>query len=177
MQDHLDQGCRDCKQVVDLWQSVLDIGRREKRYEPLDSDLHIARTLFTAFPPHTARGLKLTMARLAICVPALEGVRGSGRSPSHFMYQKDDVLLDLQFRVNCTAVSVIGQILDAATQKARFGSRNVRLIREEGMLAQTTTNEFGEFRLEYGLQRNLLLVIELEDESFLITPLPQPADL
>jgi hypothetical protein len=180
MQDHLDQGCRACAKIVDLWRSVLDIGRREKKFEPMDSDLGWAKTIYVAFPPGAARGLKLLIARLAASGrPALAGIRGSrsDRSPSHFMYQKDDVVLDLEFRVNATTVSMVGQILDATTHKSQFGHRNVRLIREEGMLAQTTTNEFGEFRMDYGLQQNLLLVIELEDESFLITPLPHSTDL
>jgi hypothetical protein len=177
MQDHLDQGCRMCAQVVDLWRSVMDVGRREKKFQPLGSDIQWAKTLFAIFPPAKAAGLKLLIARLACSSElALEGVRGYGPSLGHFIFQKEDLMLDLQFRAAGSVVAMVGQVLDSADQGARYGYTTVKVMTEEGVVAQTTTNEFGEFRLEYSLQPNLLLVIELEGTTRLVTPLPHPSE-
>jgi membrane-anchored protein YejM (alkaline phosphatase superfamily) len=85
---------------------------------------------------------------------------------------KEDLFLDLQFKVEGEGVSMVGQILNSMAQEARYRNTIVILTGDEGEVAKTTTNEYGEFRLEYRLKSNLVLVIELEDKSHLITPLP-----
>jgi hypothetical protein len=178
MQAHLDQGCRSCAQIVELWRTVLDVARREKRFQPLESDLRLAWALFAAYPPAKAGRLKLLVARLMDCNRlSLEGSRRSEpSSQGHFMFQREDLFLDLQFRIDANCVSMVGQILDPAAPEPQYGDTAIKLVRDQEVVAQTTTNEFGEFRLEYRLQRNLLLVIELEEQTHLITPLPHPSE-
>jgi hypothetical protein len=173
MQAHLDQGCRMCTQILDLWKSVLDVARKGKQFEPLESDIRWARALYAAYPQVRGSEVEFQVPRLVgRGRPALAGARGAGPALGHFMFQKEDLFLDLQFKVQDEGVSLAGQILNSAAQETRYRNTAVILNGEEGEITRTATNEFGEFRLEYRLQRNLVLVIELEDKSHLITPLP-----
>jgi hypothetical protein len=173
MQQHLDDGCVDCARVVELWQSVLDIARRGRQFEMLDKDIRCARALFAAFPPNVASDVKLRVSHL-MPYERTEGVRGPRTSPGRFVLEQDQVLLDLEFKVSSDGVSLMGQILSTSVQQEQYSYRVVKLVGEQGLVAQSTTNEFGEFRLEYRLQHELLLVIELEDKSYLIAPLSYP---
>ena len=178
MQRHLDEGCRMCAKIVELWQSVLDLARRAKTFQPLDSDVRWAHVLFRVFPPAEAAGVDLLFGFLNRHMPrALEGVRGAGTSLGHFIFQKENLLLDLQFRVTGESASMLGQLLDSADQGASYSYTTVKVMSESGMEVETTTNEFGEFRLQYHLQPNLLLVIELESANRLVTPLPHPSEI
>jgi hypothetical protein len=125
-----------------------------------------------------AAGLNLIVARLTrVSAWAVAGVRAAGPSLGHFIFQREDLLLDLQFRAKDDSVFLLGQILDAADQGARYGHSEVKLMSEADMVAQTATNEFGEFEMQYALQPNLLLVIELEGKTYLVTPLPHPSEI
>lgn len=179
MQAHLDQGCPSCAQIVELWRTVLDVARREKRLQPVNSDIRLACALFAAYPPAKAPQPKLLIAPLTDCSRlAFKGSRRSkASSQGRFMFQRDDLFLDLQFRIDASCISMIGQILDPAAPEPQYRDTTVKLVSEVEVVAHTRTNEFGEFRLECRLQRNLLLVIELEEESHLITPLPHPSQI
>jgi len=179
MQAHLDRGCRSCAQIVELWRTVLDVARREKRFQLPQNDLRLALALFAAFPPERATGKKLLVGSLLDCSrPAVAGARRSDTaSHSRFMFQREDLFLDLQFQIEAHSVSMIGQILDPTAAESKYRSTTVKLMRERDVVAQTTTNDFGEFRLEYRVQKNLLLVIELEEQSHLITPLPHASEI
>jgi hypothetical protein len=92
MQAHLDQGCRMCTQIVELWKSVLDVARRGKQFEPLESDIRWANALYAAYPRVRDSGSRFEVARLVgRGRPAMAGARGMGSSLGHFMFQKEDL--------------------------------------------------------------------------------------
>ena len=66
---------------------------------------------------------------------------------------------------------MVGQVMDRNSGK-RYENRPVSILRRQDALAHTTTNEFGEFHLQFRAGENLVIVIELEDRSFLVSPLP-----
>jgi hypothetical protein len=177
MEQHLEQGCESCSQALKLWKGVLQAASQEDAFEPPDHVLRCAKALYGAFPLAIKSSLKLRVARLAgFNQPALAGVRASGAGPagSHFLFREGSLLLDMrvQSKPASDAVSVIGQVLDSSKLDVRFGNRAVSLVRESDALARTTTNEFGEFQLEFKPAEDLLVIIELEDKSYLVSHLP-----
>ncbi|HKE27306.1 MAG TPA: hypothetical protein VKB88_33355 [Bryobacteraceae bacterium] len=179
MERHLAQGCESCSQALKLWKGVLQAASREDAFEPPKHILRCARSLYGAFPLAIKSSLRLRVAQLAgFNQPAPVGVRASGAGPvgSHFLFREGSLLLDMRMQPKpaSDAVSVIGQVLDSSKQDARFGNRAVSLVRESDALARTTTNEFGEFQLEFTPAEDLLVIIELEDESYLVSHLPAP---
>ena len=177
MEQHLEQGCAACARVLKLWNGVLEVAAREDAFEPPRDMVRCAKALFAAFPPATSPSLSVRVARLAgFRQPALEGVRGSEPGASHYLFKEGVLLLDmhLQPRVPSETVSMVGQVLDSTQVDRRFENRSVALMREKDAVARATTNEFGEFYLEFKPGEDLLLVIELEDKSYLVSHLPQP---
>lgn len=177
MDRHIDEGCQSCAQTLDLWKGVLQAAGQERAFEPPENTLRCARALFSAFPPATISSLKLRLARMAgFSQPALAGVRaaGAGAPGSHFLFREGSLLLDMRMQPKpaSDAVSVMGQVVDSSRLNMRFDNRAVSVVRESDALARTTTNEFGEFQLEFKPTEDLLLIIELEDKSYLVSHLP-----
>jgi hypothetical protein len=173
MQQHLDAGCRPCSETAALWTRVARTAWREPDFEPPAGDLRCATALYGLFTRREPRGFKIALARLiGFNQPALEGIRGAG-SASHFLYRQRDVLFDLHLESRGASgnVSLVGQVLDTASGK-RYANRPVSVMRDRHALAQTTTNEFGEFQLQFTRENDLLIVVELENQSYLVSPLP-----
>ncbi len=175
MEQHLAQGCARCAQALDLWKSVLEMARQEERFEPPANAVRCAKALYGAVAPAKAGKLSLRIARLAgFGQPALEGVRGAAPAASHFLFQEGALMLDMymQPQPGSEVVSMVGQLLDSTRPDKRFENQPVTVMRESNALASTTTNEFGEFRVEFKPAEDLLLTIELENDLYLVSPLP-----
>jgi anti-sigma factor RsiW len=178
MERHLQEGCSDCAQTLELWKGVLDAASREAAFEPPDNVLRCAKALYSAFPPDKTSGLNLRVARLSrIGQQALGGVRASpGLAGTHLLFREGTVLLDMCVRpVRASeSVSLMGQVVDSAQLNVRLEDRQVSVVRASSSLAQTSTNEFGEFHLEFEPGEDLLLVVELKNQSYLVSHLPVP---
>jgi len=178
MERHLDEGCHSCVQALDLWKGVLQAAAREDAFEPPENTLRCARALYSAFPPAVRSSLKLRLTRLAgFGQPALAGVRAaSAGTGAHFLYREGSLLLDMRMQPKpaSDSIAVMGQVVDSSQLNVRFDNRAVSVVRESDALARTTTNEFGEFQLEFQPAEDLLLIIELENKSYLVSHLPAP---
>ena len=178
MERHLQQGCSDCARTLEFWRGVLDAASREAAFEPPDNVLRCAKALYSAFPPDKKSGLNLRVARLAeYGQQALEGVRASpGPIGTHLLFREGTVLLDTCVRPMraSESVSLMGQVVDSAQLNVRLEDRQVSVVRASNALAKTTTNEFGEFHLEFEPDEDLFLIIELENQSYLVSHLPAP---
>src|SRR5258706_15855251 len=51
MQEHLETGCQKCTNVRDTWHLVAKSAESDRRYEPPDSTIRIARALFALRQP------------------------------------------------------------------------------------------------------------------------------
>ena len=175
MQEHLDRGCDSCGRTAGLWRRVLDLARREESFQAPHNVVRCAKALYSAFPPRKERSLRLHFGRLVgFNQPALEGVRGIGASASHYLYEEGGVLLDVRLEAEAAtgAVSLVGQIVEPARREERREGRSVWLRRVEDDIARTSTDEFGEFQLQFMPQPDLLLVVELDDNSCFLSCLP-----
>ena len=175
MERHLSEGCARCARVLGLWKGVLDLARQEEAFEPPANAVRCAKALYAAFPPAKESKRRFTMAHLAGFPPtAMEGVRAAAPSPNHFLFKAGDLLLDIHLQPQSASetISIVGQVLDCTHPDKRFENQPVALVRRKDALARTTTNEFGEFRLEFKPDEDLLLMIELDQESYLVSRLP-----
>lgn len=177
MQQHLDGGCTTCAETAGLWTQVAGIAARESAYQPSDRDLRLASALYAAIPPRHGR-FEIRLAHLVRPTPAaLAGVRAAPGVANHFLFYQKDVLFDVHLEARDTSgvVSMIGQVMDRRSGK-RYDNRLVSILRRQDPLAQTTTNEFGEFQLRFHPAPDLIVVVELEEQSFLVSPLPGTDD-
>lgn len=177
MERHLQHGCPDCSRTLELWRGVFDAASREAASEPPDDVLRCAKALYSAFPPDKKSGLNLRVARLSrFGQQASEGTRSSpGPAGTHLLFREGTVLLDMSVRPMraSESVSLMGQVVDSAQLNVPMEDRRVSVVRASNALAQTSTNEFGEFRLEFEPSEDLLfLIVELENQSYLVSRLP-----
>ena len=177
MQQHLDEGCTSCAETAGLWARVADIAARESTYEPSNRDLRLASALFAAIPRRRSP-FEILLAHLASPMqPALAGVRAAPAAANHFLFYQKDVLFDVHLEAPDASgvVLMIGQVMDRSSGK-RYENRPVSILRRQDPVAQTTTNQFGEFQLRFRPDRDLIVVVELAEESFLVSPIPNPAE-
>lgn len=123
----------------------------------------------------------LRMARLVFSTlgePLREGVRGAEAATCHLLFEEGNWLLDLHFKPQAESnlISVAGQILERRQSEPSYAGFTVAILREKVELARTTTNQFGEFQLEFSPADDLLLTVVLEDRSILASELPSMAD-
>ena len=175
MQDHLDSGCRDCVEALQVWLGVLEAATGLNVYSPPEGGLGFVKALYRAFPPSQGETARIDVARLVIPAgaTAVEGLRGTA-GPRHFVFQRGNVLLDVEIDVDPESgeISLAGQLMDPIAPSSRFGECRVIVLSENAELARTQTNAFGEFHLAFRAAGDLMLVIQLEPGSMLVTPLP-----
>jgi len=174
---HLAEGCPRCTEVVKLWNTVVELAQREPAFEPPEDAVRCAKALYGAMPSLKSPPFRLRLAHLAgFGMPALEGVRGAGPAANHFLFREGTLLLDMYIHTQDPSgvVSMVGQLLDSTHPDRRFENQPVAVFRKRDALAHTTTNEFGEFHLEFQPGEDLLLTIELDDQSYVVSPLPPP---
>ncbi len=177
MLKHLEGGCDKCAHILQLWNTVLGMASREESFLPPANSIRCAKALYAAMPPWRASKFSLRMAHLAgFNRLALQGVRSAAPAPVHFLFKEGALQLDmyLQPQTSSGLVSMVGQVLDSTQPDKRFENQPVAVMLRNDTLARTNTNEFGEFRLEFRPDQDLLLTIELENGSCLISPLPPP---
>lgn len=177
MQSHLDQGCAACSEVLKMWRSVLQVAGREAGFEAPASGVRCAKTMFHLARPERVESLPIRLARLvfsSFAEPLREGVRSSEASACHLLFEEGNWLLDLHVKPQAErhVVSLAGQILEREQSEPAYSGNTVAVMREKDELARTTTNEFGEFQLEFRPGGDLLLTVILEGKSVLVSALP-----
>lgn len=176
MQSHLDSGCKECQQVAALWSGVLETAATDDAFEPPQNLLRCARAMFAATRrlPKT----RLLTGRLQILAPAMAGLRSDAHNMSHLLFKEGTLMLDVHLQPTSGSgrVALVGQLLDSARIGKRFENRSIALMREEDAVARTITNQAGEFSLEFNPGEDLMLLVELENSSYLVSRLPVPPE-
>jgi hypothetical protein len=174
MQEHLESGCDSCVQTLQVWLGVLEVATGFNVYNPPERGLRFVKALYRAFPPQRPESGRVDVPRLVAPGLAAAGLRGPEASRRHFVFQRGNVLLEIDIEVDAATgqVSLAGQLMNPVAPSSRFGERRVVLLSEQAELTSTTTNQFGEFHMEFGGTDDLMLVVHLEAEALLVTPLP-----
>jgi len=177
LQAHLDKGCGECAQTVRMWKLVREMLVQEDSFRPPESVLRYARTLYRVFPPREASSPLIRTAHLifdSFRQPALEGVRDATLAPERLLFQSLNLMVDVMVepQVEAQRLSLLGQIFDPTDPASRYENRPVALARGAGEIERTTTNRFGEFELTFSPGPDLLLIVHLQPQAVLVSPLP-----
>ena len=182
MQRHIDDGCSRCQASWLIWQAVASVANGESSYVPPEDTVRAAKSWFAAI----AADLKTTKrARLVYdsgLQPAAVGLRGAVAA-RQFLYEADDYVIDLRLEPQreLGRISLVGQVLN----RARAGHNGqavlmtncaargilVRLLKGVLPVANTATNDFGEFQLEFEASNDLSVVIGMDEEKVIVLPL------
>jgi hypothetical protein len=176
MDQHLEEGCLQCKKTLSLWQRVRQTAKSAAGFQPPEHAVRIAKAGFTA-----AR-LDGKSARLPGLVevlfdsflhPLVQGARSSGSGTRQMLYRAEPYQVDLQIEAKPGAKELVvtGQLLDLRNPDAP--GRDVPLIISNlrGHVVRTVTNQFGEFREEIQSSSDLELKLPGENEKAVIISL------
>lgn len=176
MHQHLREGCTDCQKTFELWRNVSQAAARESFYAPPSFAVRAARGQFgmlRALPEMTGFQRAVRVIFDSFRQPALQGVRSSGKRPRQIVYQVGDYYLDVRTEADPSSkkLSLIGQLRDSTDPARKMSESQVVLLRGQDRVGRTTTNHFGEFRLEFDRRDNLWLAVGIQGEAGIVVPL------
>ena len=124
---------------------------------------------------YQSRSGKTRAARLlfdSFRFPSPAGVRTSTASGRHLTYKYDSTFIEmfLDRSLGSEQVSLVGQVLRATEREQGNPALPVVLVDQSGTLARTTTNDSGEFNLEFTPGENISLEIRLGERSWVSIP-------
>jgi hypothetical protein len=175
MKKHLATGCKRCIETVALWQKVQNTAALEASYQPLTTDVRIAKAAFA----HSGRAVqtpeKSSLIELlfdSLMQPMLAGARSSGLGTRQMLYRADPYQIDIQIEAKSDGnrLMVTGQLLDVTSPGTVGRDVKITLSNHRGNVNHTVTNQFGEFRGEVDNTGDLELSFPGEgDKSIVIS--------
>jgi len=176
MQQHLDSGCKKCAATLQVWQNVLAIAEDERSFTPPDDVIRIVKSQLAPRALKPSTGVRLlfdsNLQPVTAGIRSSVGIRGSIEA-SQFLFETDDYFIDLRLepRREGDRVSLVGQVLKRTGKKRTTQEVAVRLQDGQLLIAQTSTNQHGEFQFEFDFLNQLILVISQDPESEIVLPL------
>ncbi len=172
MERHLAVGCEECDALARFLREVADIATKDEPYEQASAPLAAAaRAIFTA-PPESgertgmmgalrALAAQLTFDSAAQLYPS--GARGHLPAARQLMYRAGDYCLDLRIdrERNTTRVILVGQVANEKHPLLRLARLPVYVMAGKKIVSETSSNEFGEFTLEFLPRANLRLCVQV----------------
>ena len=173
MQKHIENGCRKCEAVLKGWQSVFRIAQAESSFSPPEDAVRMAKAQFAAVASvQQRRPVRLVFD--SNLQPVTAGVRGS-ISARQLLYETDELYIDLrlepQREANRDRVCLVGQILDRASETRAAHGLKVRLLQGQQAVSDATTNQHGEFQLEFDAATDVCLSIGQEQDRMAVLPI------
>jgi hypothetical protein len=179
MQRHLDSPCKECQEPVAFWQAVLARASREVKWQPPDEAVRQVKTVFGFIKPSERRPGLLGLAERifdSALQPAPAGLRSASATGRRMVYRYGDCLLDLRMQAGSRGVSLVGQVLSASNPAETYSRVRV-VLWETSVLAETTSNEFGEFLLEAeGCVVPWVLAVEVAGHPTMVVRLPDSTE-
>jgi hypothetical protein len=172
MQRHIDDGCKKCEATLLIWQGVASVAKAESSYVPPDDTLRVAKSQFGGVAGGLKTSLPVRLVFDSSLQPVAAGLRGTVSS-RQFLYEADDYVIDLRLEPQreLDRISLVGQVLNRAkTHRAAQGVL-VRLLKGVLPVANTATNDFGEFQLEFDAGHDLSIAIGMDEEKVIVLPL------
>jgi hypothetical protein len=162
MEQHLASGCRTCGGNARIMRGFVDLAASEASYEVPRYAEHSVKALFLLRRPERIRLLPRLAARLVLNDAAAEpvgGVRSLERFSHQALYEAGQFALDLRLdrEYGATTVVMVGQITDRSAPTRELSNVPVLLMSGGEILNKTSSNQFGEFHLEYHPKGRLTL--------------------
>jgi hypothetical protein len=177
MQEHLESGCKPCRETVELWQRVQRAGAIERSYQPPAESIRSAKAGFAVSgwavkPKELASVIELLFD--SFLQPALMGARSTGAAGMRQMlYRADPYQVDIQIEAQPDGgrLVVTGQLLNVSRPDLAGRDVQVTLSNRRGSIVHVVTNQFGEFRSEIDSSGDLELSFPRPEEKPIVISL------
>ena len=172
MMQHLDT-CSACADLYRIWARVALLGPKDLAYQLPADEIRMAKAIFTQHATPRIPNASVAPSWLvwdALPNPLPVGFRTVTSSRRQLLFETDDYQVDLLIKdVSGPKSSLMGQLV--ARRDPRHGASGVALDLSAGdeRVAQTVTNEFGEFQFELDAGRDHTLSIAVRPEPIRLT--------
>ena len=176
MQAHLRIGCLDCSRLSSFTSKLTDTCTGLASSSVPESSVRLARAIFPVrLPDRPKRGNRLPVKMIfdSFLVPSAVGLRSTWQVGWQGLYRAGDCSVDLRIEPELKSLraAVIGQISSHLEPAVEMGNLPVCLRSGKLVVAETKSNRFGEFQMEYDQQLQLKLCIYLRDSKSIQVPL------
>lgn len=170
MEEHLSLGCAKCRRTMETFTKLVPAARADASLEVPDYVVHCAKAVAALIRPDRVEVTPRLAARLlfdSFLEPMPAGVRSQHRLTRQTLYETGEYAIDLrqEYERGSGRVTLVGQIGNRNTPESPVGAVPVYLRCGRNLVAQATSNQFGEFEMEYSPRRNLRLEIPVEGEN------------
>ncbi len=170
MMAHLDAGCTDCQTVSDFCEKLASVAAVMRDQLVPESAARAAMAIFPARPRQRWKRALLVPVELvydSFLVPIPAGLRASWQVGWQAMYRAGDCSVDLRVDpdLRSSRATLTGQVSSHVSPDRTMENIPVCLRAGKRTVAETLSNQFGEFQMEYDQQGQLELCIELDGGS------------
>jgi subtilisin family serine protease len=170
MRDHLAEGCGECSDLAEFSSKLAQVCEGIDEITPPEYAVRNAKAIFPAqAPARSRRTMRMPVELIydSSLVPAPAGLRATWQVGWQTLYRAGDCSLDLRIEPELASAraSVIGQISNHVAPEQRM--ENIPVVVKSGrtVVAETRSNRFGEFQLEYEQDSRLQLCVYLGEGS------------
>jgi hypothetical protein len=180
MDAHLAGGCEQCRRLSALTTRLVATCGSLRRFQVPESAVRLARAIFPArVADRPRRGTRLPIELIfdSFLAPAPAGLRATWQVGWQGLYRAGECSVDVRIEPELTSLraAVIGQISNHESPETEMSNLPVSLRAGKQVVAETVSNRFGEFQLEYEQQSQLKLWIHLSDSRTIQVPLKKLA--
>ncbi|MCX6627527.1 MAG: hypothetical protein NTW28_07860 [Candidatus Solibacter sp.] len=176
MQGHLESGCQKCRQLSDFTTKVTATCASLATDAVPESAVRLARAIFPVRVherPQRGNRLPIELIFDSFLVPFPVGLRATWQVGWQGLYRAGDCSIDLRIEpeLKSSRAAVVGQVTNHVLPELEMGNLPVCLRSGKLVVAETLSNRFGEFQMEYDQQARLKLCIDLRDSRSIQVPL------
>jgi hypothetical protein len=167
--------CSECSATFEFLRKVAAAAQEERTYEAAtEALLPAARRAFTAqrgpgrLGDRVADALRTLVAHLTYdsssdLRPA--GARSGGPTTHQMLYEAGDFCLDLRFdrATDSRQVTLVGQIANRKDPALQLATLPVSIVSNDEIVAEVSSNRFGEFSLDYTPRPGLRLRVPITE--------------
>ncbi len=166
MKEHLESGCAECCEAFAFCEAFARISEKMRLQAAPERAARSAKGICPARPKQIPRAFRIPVELVfdSFLAPCPVGLRSSWQVGWQALYRAGDCSLDVRIEpdLGSSRAALIGQISNHAAPDLRMGDVPVCLKSGGRVVAETTSNEFGEFQLEYEQRSRLQLCIRLD---------------
>jgi hypothetical protein len=176
MRVHLQSGCAECDELSGFTSKLSSTCTVLATDAVPESILRLARAIFPVrMQDRPKRGNRLPVELIfdSFLVPSAVGLRSTWQVGWQGLYRAGEYSVDLRVEpeLKSSRASVIGQITSHVLPAVEMENLPVSLRSGKLVVAETLSNQFGEFQMEYDQQTQLKLCIYLRDSKSIQVPL------
>jgi hypothetical protein len=176
MHAHLTAGCPECRALADFTRKLALSCSGSASAEVPESALRLARAIFpvrVTGRPRRGNRIPIELIFDSFLTPAPVGMRATWQVGWQGLYRSGDCSVDLRIEpeLKSSRAAVIGQITNHVEPTFDMSNLAVSLRAGKQVIAETVSNRFGEFQMEYEEQAQLKLCIHLAHSKTIQLPL------